>query len=136
MLICFCGSSYTENIPASGHQWTTTTETISHPSTGHYETVTETTYSCMNMNVCGYYRYGTWVEFEAHCKASEEAWNEAHANFEWNGSSEQVLDELSTLCTTDGFIQLKETKEAWIVYSDAWEETVTVTKCAICGKHG
>ena len=79
---CSCGSSYTEAIPASGHQWTTTTETITHPSTGHYETVTETTYSCMNMNVCGYYRYGTWEEFEAHCKASEEAWNEAHANFE------------------------------------------------------
>lgn len=36
---CACGSSYTEPIPASGHQWTTTTETISHPSTGHYETV-------------------------------------------------------------------------------------------------
>ena len=37
---CSCGSSYTEAIPASGHQWNTTTETISHPSTGHYETVT------------------------------------------------------------------------------------------------
>ena len=134
--VCSCGSSYKEAIPLSGHSWVTTTETVSHPSTGHYETVTETTYSCMNMNVCGYYRYGTWEEFEAHCKASEEAWNEAHADFEWNGSSEQVLDELSTLCTTDGFIQLKETKEAWIVDSDAYEETVTVTKCAICGKQG
>ena len=38
---CSCGSSYTEAIPASGHQWITTTETVSHPSTGHYETVTK-----------------------------------------------------------------------------------------------
>lgn len=38
---CSCGNSYTEAIPANGHSWSTTTETISHPSTGHYETVTK-----------------------------------------------------------------------------------------------
>lgn len=130
---CSCGNSYVESIPAAGHQWITTTETISHPSTGHFETVTETTYSCMNMNVCGYNRYGTWEEFEAHCKASEEAWEAAHADFEWDGTSEQVLHEMSTLCTTDGFIQRKETKETWIVDSEGCEETVTVNKCSVCG---
>lgn len=131
--ICSCGSSYTEAIPASGHQWITTTETVSHPSAGHFGTVTETTYSCMNMNICGYNRYGTWEEFEAHCKASEEAWEAAHADFDWDGTSEQILHEMSTLCTTDGFIQRKETKETWIVDSEGWEETVTVNKCSVCG---
>lgn len=43
---CSCGSSYTEAIPASGHQWVTTTETVSHPSTGHYETVTKKELYC------------------------------------------------------------------------------------------
>lgn len=85
------------------------------------------------MNVCGYNRYGTWEEFEAHCKASEEAWEAAHADFEWDGTSEQVLYEMGTLCTTDGFIQRKETKETWIVDSEGWEETVTVNKCSVCG---
>ena len=59
---CSCGSSYTEAIPASGHQWTTTTETISHPSTGHYETVTRKELWCS----CGARGFQSQAELTAH----------------------------------------------------------------------
>ena len=58
---CSCGSSYTEAIPATGHQWTTTAETVSHPSTGHYETVTKKEIFCN----CGF-TCSTQAELNAH----------------------------------------------------------------------
>lgn len=61
---CSCGSSYTETIPASGHQWTTTTETISHPSTGHYETVTKKEIWCS----CGASGFQSMAEYNAHAE--------------------------------------------------------------------
>lgn len=38
---CSCGDSYTEEIPKTDHQWVPVTESVYHPSTGHYETVTK-----------------------------------------------------------------------------------------------
>lgn len=61
---CSCGSSYTEAIPASGHQWITTTETISHPSTGHYETVTKKEIWCS----CGASGFQSMAEYNAHAE--------------------------------------------------------------------
>lgn len=61
---CSCGNSYTEAIPASGHQWTTTTETISHPSTGHYETVTKKEIWCS----CGASGFQSMAEYNAHAE--------------------------------------------------------------------
>lgn len=61
---CSCGSSYTEAIPASGHQWTTTTETISHPSTGHYETVTKKEIFCG----CGASGFQSMDEYKSHVR--------------------------------------------------------------------
>ena len=61
---CSCGSSYTEAIPASGHQWVTTTETISHPSTGHYETVTKKEIWCS----CGASGFQSMAEYNAHAE--------------------------------------------------------------------
>lgn len=38
---CSCGDIYTEEIPKTDHQWVPVTESVYHPSTGHYETVTK-----------------------------------------------------------------------------------------------
>lgn len=64
---CDCGNSYTEAIPSSGHQWTTTTETISHPSTGHYETVTKKELWCY----CGA-RFQSQADLTAHQETCED----------------------------------------------------------------
>ena len=61
---CSCGSSYTEAIPASGHQWVTTSETVSHPSTGHYETVTKKEIWCS----CGASGFQSMAEYNAHAE--------------------------------------------------------------------
>lgn len=97
---CDCGSSYTEPIPASGHQWTTTTETISHPSTGHYETVEKKQCFCN----CGFT-----------CSTHDELM--AHQETCYSG--------------TGGVDTWSE--NVWIVDSESWDETITVTKCSVCG---
>ena len=38
---CTCGASYTEPIAKVDHNWQPITESVYHPSTGHYETVTK-----------------------------------------------------------------------------------------------
>ncbi len=100
-----CGASYTESIPSSGHQWTTTTETISHPSTGHYETVTKKEAFCG----CGASGFQSQEELNAH-------WESGCGG------------------TTGGIREWSE--EIWIVDNEPWEETITVTKCAVCGAQG
>lgn len=102
---CDCGSSYTEPIPASGHQWTTTTETISHPSTGHYETVTKKEAFCG----CGASGFQSQEELNAHLEAG--CPSQSGGIREWS-------------------------EEIWVVDNEPWEETITVTKCAVCGAQG
>lgn len=102
---CDCGSSYTEPIPASGHQWTTTTETISHPSTGHYETVTKKEAFCG----CGASGFQSQEELNAHLEAG--CPSQSGGIREWS-------------------------EEIWVVDTEPWEETITVTKCAVCGAQG
>lgn len=97
-----CKDSYTESIPATGHQWTTSTQTISHPSTGHYETVTKKEAFCG----CGASGFQSQAELNAHLEAG--CPSQSGGIREW---SENV----------------------WIVDSDAWDETITVTTCSVCG---
>ena len=97
---CPCGDSYKESIPANGHQWTTSSETISHPSTGHYETVTKKQCFCN----CGF-TCSTHDELMAH---QETCYSGTGGVDTW-------------------------TENVWIVDSEAWDETITVTKCSVCG---
>ncbi|MCM1219377.1 MAG: hypothetical protein NC548_33275 [Lachnospiraceae bacterium] len=103
---CACGSSYTEAIPASGHQWTTTTETISHPSTGHYETVTKKELWCG----CGASGFQSQAELDAHWATAK--------------------------CGSFGAGVDKWEENVWIVDSEEWTETINVTRCAVCGVQG
>ena len=103
---CSCGSSYTEAIPASGHQWTTTTETVSHPSTGHYETVTKKEAWCG----CGASGFQSQAELNAH-----------RAETHCHGSTSGVKE---------------WTENVWVVDSGDWTETINITKCAVCGAQG
>ena len=103
---CSCGSSYTEAIPASGHQWTTTTETISHPSTGHYETVTRKEAWCS----CGASGFQSQAELNAHIENEN--------------------------CLAFGTGVTEWTENVWVVDSEGWTETINITKCAICGAQG
>ena len=101
---CSCGSSYTEAIPASGHQWITTTETISHPSTGHYESVTKKEIWCS----CGASGFQSMAEYNAHAEN----------------------------CSAFGSGVTEKTENVWVVDSEAWTETINITKCAVCGAQG
>lgn len=99
--ICTCGDSYTEPIAKTGHQWTTSTQTISHPSTGHYETVTKKELWCY----CGA-RFQSQADLTAHQETCE------------NGNT----------CGVDEW-----TENVWVVDAEAWDETITVTTCSVCG---
>ena len=102
---CSCGSSYTEAIPASGHQWVTTSETVSHPSTGHYESVTKKEAFCN----CGRSGFQSQAEIAAH----------------WVNDN----------CDATGGVR-EWTENVWVVDSEAWTETINITKCAVCGVQG
>ena len=103
---CSCGDSYTEAIPASGHQWNTTTETVSHPSTGHYDTVTKKEIWCG----CGASGFQSMDEYKAHV---------------WN-----------TRCGGSTCGVREWTENVWVVDSEGWTETINITKCAVCGAQG
>ncbi len=98
---CTCGASYTESIAKTGHQWTTSTQTISHPSTGHYETVTKKELWCY----CGA-RFQSQADLTAHQETCEEG----------------------NTCGVDEW-----TENVWVVDSESWDETITVTTCSVCG---
>lgn len=99
---CTCGDSYTESIAKTGHQWTTSTQTISHPSTGHYETVTRKEIFCG----CGASGFQSMDEYKEHVRNNN--------------------------CGGTGGVDTW-TENVWIVDSEAWDETITVTTCSVCG---
>lgn len=128
---CSCGESYTESIPALGHQWVAKTEVVNHPSQGHMETQTieHTVIKCS----CG---------FEAD---SDEAWGQHIAE-----TTQQMLDSYEITDGDDIFDALSygsgaeehgyyaaettyETVNNWVVDSEAWDETVTNNVCSVCG---
>lgn len=97
-----CGASYTEPIAKTGHQWTTSTQTISHPSTGHYETVTRKEIFCG----CGASGFQSMDEYKEHVRNNN--------------------------CGGTGGVD-EWTENVWIVDSESWDETITVTTCSVCG---
>ena len=106
---CSCGDSYTESIPAMGHQWETRTETIHHESTGHMEStpVEKNSFEC---GMC-------------------------HSRFD---STDALMDHLianNDTCNNSGWLVVTETTydSVWVVDSDAWDETVNYSVCTVCG---
>lgn len=104
---CSCGDSYTESIPASGHQWETRTETIHHESQGHMEStpVEKNSFECGG----------------------------CHSMFDSLDGLESHL--MNSGCMDSNWLVVTETTydNTWVVDSEAWDETVTVSTCSVCG---
>lgn len=125
---CACGDSYTESIPALGHQWVTKTEVVNHPSQGHMETQTIE-------KVTLYCGCGAAFDNEADYDAHKDYYNnQALDNYEIN----DVDDIFAALATNEEhgnhhWDTTYETVNNWVVDSEAWDETVTYNVCSVCG---
>lgn len=108
---CSCGDSYTESIPATGHQWVTKTETIHHESMGHMESTPGEERNSFQCNYC-------------------------HSTF---GSTDELMSHMisnSDTCNNSGWTIITESSGAtntWVVDQEAWDETVTYNVCSVCG---
>lgn len=130
---CSCGDSYTESIPALGHQWVAQTETIEHPSQGHMETqrIEKTIYYCTSCEP----RVGfdTYEEFQAHQAAMIES-NAANYDGEFNPDNFDPLSYVNEISHTGHVYETTwEDINNWVVDSEAWTETVTYNVCSVCG---
>ena len=125
---CACGDSYTESIPALGHQWVAKTEVVNHPSQGHMETQTIE-------KVTLYCGCGAAFDNEADYDAHKDYYNnQALDNYEIN----DVDDIFAALATNEEhgnhhWDTTYETVNNWVVDSEAWDETVTYNVCSVCG---
>lgn len=125
---CACGDSYTESIPALGHQWVAKTEVVNHPSQGHMETQTIE-------KVTLYCGCGAAFDNEADYDAHKDYYNnQALDNYEIN----DVDDIFAALATNEEhgnhhWDTTYETVNNWVVDSEAWDETITYNVCSVCG---
>lgn len=103
---CSCGDNYTEPILATGHTWTTTTETVHHPSLGHMERTEKKviTIQCG----CGFTTQSD-DEFDRHCIA------EGHGDYPCGSITKTTYE------------------DNWVVTQEEWDEVVTKTVCTVCG---
>ena len=108
---CSCGDSYTESIPATGHQWETRTETIHHESMGHMESTPGEERNSFQCNYC-HGIFGSLDELMNHRIANNDSCN----NGSWS-----VITESGGETNT------------WVVDQEAWDETVTYSVCSVCG---
>ncbi|MDE7432340.1 MAG: hypothetical protein K2N34_10575 [Lachnospiraceae bacterium] len=114
--VCGCGDSYTEPIAAAGHQWTTTTETVHHPSLGHME---RTERQVMKIKCrCGYVTEDD-ADFQAHSIAGQNA---------WEGDILRCPCAGSELYWTETVYE-----DNWVVTQEEYDEVITKIVCAICG---
>lgn len=114
--VCGCGDSYAEPIVAAGHQWTTTTETVHHPSLGHME---RTERQVMKIKCrCGYVTEDD-ADFQAHSIAGQNAWEG---------------DILRCPCAGSELYWWETVYEDnWVVTQEEWDEVVAKNVCAVCG---
>lgn len=104
---CSCGDSYTENIPATGHQWETRTETVHHESQGHMEStpVEKNSFECGG----------------------------CHSMFDSLDGLESHL--MNSGCMDSNWLVVTETTydNTWVVDTPEYDETVTYSVCSVCG---
>lgn len=100
----------------NGHQWTTTTETVHHPSKGR---VVRTERKVIILQCgCGFYTESD-DEFQAHRVAALKAWEGDIFRCPCGGN------EVYTTHT--------EYTDKWVVTDEAYDEVVTKAVCAVCG---
>lgn len=122
-LTCSCGDVKTETIPATGHDFVTQYQTLTHEALGHIETTMvqtgttkRTEYACA---VCDA-RFDTAAGVQEHCKGTGD-FDHAMARTIAYDYEEPVYEEVST----------------WVIDSPAWEEQVPVGSiCSKCGVAG
>lgn len=100
---CTCGASYTEAIAKVNHNWQPITESVYHPSTGHYETVTKKELYCN----CGA-TFGSMDELNAH--------TETHTD---GDPGRGVRETSENVWVVDG--------------SEYYSDEVTGYQCSVCG---
>ena len=127
-LICSCGDTKVEAIPATGnHNWVEGTTTIHHEAIGHVETTevqvqvgvgeTKHEYECKN---CGA-RFNTPEEKVEHCKATGDRNHATCGTIIHDIPGDPIFE--------------TQTQSVWVVDQEAWDETVgsgTYT-CTVCG---
>ncbi len=125
---CSCGDSYTESIPALGHQWVAQTETIEHPSQGHMESqeVKRSILGC----------WGCDATFET----VDEMMDHEYSYVNWDAidnadSIDGIFAAMTATPNEHGHLitEYYETVNNWVVDSEAWTETVTYNVCSVCG---
>lgn len=103
---CSCGDSYTESIPATGHQWETRTETVVHPSQGHMEN-TPIERNIFHCDDCG----GDFDGLDAYMGHS--CGGSGGGSFSW---------------TTETTYE-----STWVVDVPETTEVITISTCSVCG---
>lgn len=125
---CACGDSYTESIPALGHQWVAKTEVINHPSQGHMETqqIEHTVIKC----ACGF-ETDSVEAWGAHKEEIARMASEASAGGDIDDFFASLAYDIGdhNYCDETTY----ETINNWVVDSEAWDETVTYNVCSVCG---
>lgn len=99
-----CGSSYSEEIAKTDHQWVSVTESVYHPSTGHYEVVTKKEAWCG----CGASGFQSQAEL-----------NEHWANDNCGGTTCGITEKSENVWITD--------------QSEYYSDEVTGYQCSVCG---
>ena len=125
---CSCGDSYTESIPALGHQWVAKTEVVNHPSQGHMETQTieHTVIKC----ACGF-ETDSVEAWGAHRDEMARMASEASAGGDIDDFFASLAYDIGDHNYCDETTW--ETVNNWVVDSEAWDETVTYNVCSVCG---
>lgn len=125
---CACGDSYTESIPALGHQWVAKTEVVNHPSQGHMETQTieHTVIKC----ACGF-ETDSVEAWGAHRDEMARMASEASAGGDIDDFFASLAYDIGDHNYCDETTW--ETVNNWVVDSEAWDETVTYNVCSVCG---
>lgn len=103
---CACGDGYTEPIAATGHQWTTTTEIVHHPSLGHMERTEKKVFKT---------RCGCGAIFTTNDDYQNHRVSENHGEYAYIFWEDTVYE------------------DNWVVTQEEWDETVTKNVCAVCG---
>ncbi len=125
---CACGDSYTESIPALGHQWVAKTEVVNHPSQGHMETqqIEHTVIKC----ACGF-ETDSVEAWGAHRDEMARMASEASAGGDIDDFFASLAYDIGDHNYCDETTW--ETVNNWVVDSEAWDETVTYNVCSVCG---
>lgn len=130
---CECGDSYTEEIEATGHTWTTNYKTVHHDAVTHTEQVDNGHYESVQAEDHIYHCLYCDREFHSKDYGSEEAAADAFNAHVNNGECPGVLvDHMYEAYSVNQWIPNVQT--VTVVDSEAYDEQVASGQiCTVCG---